>query len=144
MQNFLIIVLTSADVFIALMLIVMVLVQHSKDSALGSAFGGMGESVFGAHATGHLTKLTIILAILFLSLTLILAIVIGHRSAPTTIIDKIESIERQENNTKSSVTEQPATVEEKKSSGTEKPQNNMPQPKDQEGTSPKAANSKTE
>ena len=75
-------VLTALDVIVALLLIPLILVQKTKDGGFGSSFGGMGESVFGAHAAGHLTKLTVILATTFLVVTLSLTVISGHRSAP--------------------------------------------------------------
>ncbi|HRU02390.1 MAG TPA: preprotein translocase subunit SecG, partial [Victivallales bacterium] len=92
MQNFLVTVLMAADVFIALIIIALVLVQQSKEGALGGAFGGVGESVFGAQAGGHLTKLTVIFSVLFLSITLALAIIIGHRAKPVGLMDRDVSI----------------------------------------------------
>ena len=61
-MNILISILTVADVIIALLLICLILVQQSKDSGFGSAFGGLGESVFGAQTGGHLARLTVIFA----------------------------------------------------------------------------------
>lgn len=92
MQNFIITLLMAADVFIALIIITLVLVQQSKEGALGSSFGGVGESVFGAQAGGHLTKLTVIFSVLFLSITLALAIIIGHRAKPKSLLDKELSV----------------------------------------------------
>jgi protein translocase SecG subunit len=89
MQNLIIIILTAADVFVALLLIALVLVQQSKEGAFGSSpFGGVGESVFGAQVTGHMARLTVIFSALFLSITLILAIIIGHRAEPVSIIER--------------------------------------------------------
>ncbi len=67
-------------VLIAIMLIGLILVQPSKSGGFGSAFGGVGESVFGAQAMGHLSKLTVVLISLFFVLTLLLAVVSGHNS----------------------------------------------------------------
>ena len=69
-----------AVVLIALLLIGLVLVQPSKGGGLGSAFGGIGESVFGAQAMSQLSKVTVVLLSLFFVLTLILAVMTGHRS----------------------------------------------------------------
>lgn len=100
-----------ADVFIALIIIALVLVQQSKEGALGSSFGGVGESVFGAEAGGHLAKLTVIFSVLFLSITLALAIIIGHRAKPASLLDKNTAIE------KASPKDAPATLaDEKKTS----------------------------
>ncbi len=84
----LITLLMAADVFVALIIIALVLVQQSKEGALGSSFGGVGETVFGAHTGGHLAKLTVIFSVLFLSITLALAIIIGHRAQPRDIVDR--------------------------------------------------------
>lgn len=65
-------------VLVALLLIGLILIQHSK-GGMGSTFGGVGESVFGARAGNHLTKMTVILTTLFFVLILILAVVSGHR-----------------------------------------------------------------
>lgn len=86
-MNILVSVLTVADVIIALLLICLILVQQSKDSGFGSAFGGLGESVFGAQTGGHLARLTVIFASLFLILTLSLAIITGHRKAPRSVVE---------------------------------------------------------
>ena len=69
-----------AVVLIAVLLIGLVLVQPSKGGGLGSAFGGVGESVFGAQAMSQLSKVTVVLLSLFFVLTLILAVMTGHRS----------------------------------------------------------------
>ena len=86
-MNILISILTVADVIIALLLICLILVQQSKDSGFGSAFGGLGESVFGAQTGGHLARLTVIFASLFLIITLSLAIMTGHRKAPRSVVE---------------------------------------------------------
>jgi preprotein translocase subunit SecG len=86
-MNILIIVLTTADVLIALMLIALVLVQQSKEGGFGSAFGSMGESVFGAHAQSHLSKLTVIFASLFLLITLTLTVITGRSKGPRSAVE---------------------------------------------------------
>lgn len=73
-------ILYVAVVLIALLLICLVLVQPSKGGGLGSAFGGIGESVFGAQAMSQLSKVTVVLLTLFFVLTLLLAVMTGHRS----------------------------------------------------------------
>ncbi len=73
-------IIYTAVVLIALLLIGLVLVQPSKGGGFGSAFGGVGESVFGAQAMGQLSKLTVVLLTLFFILTLTLAVMTGHRS----------------------------------------------------------------
>lgn len=73
-------ILYVAVVLIALLLICLVLVQPSKGGGFGSAFGGIGESVFGAQAMSQLSKVTVVLLTLFFVLTLILAVMTGHRT----------------------------------------------------------------
>lgn len=72
-------ILYAIVVIIAFLLIGLVLLQPSKGGGFGSAFGGVGEGVFGAQAMGHLSKLTIVLMSLFFVLTLALAVLSGHK-----------------------------------------------------------------
>lgn len=81
-------IIYAAVVLIAVLLIVLVLVQPSKGGGFGSAFGGVGESVFGAQAMGQLSKLTIVLLALFFVLTLALAVLTGHKAASKSLISK--------------------------------------------------------
>ena len=74
------VVLYTLVIVVALLLIGLVLIQQSKGGGFGGSFGGVGESVFGAHAGSHLTKLTVILTTSFFILTLLLAVLVGHRS----------------------------------------------------------------
>ncbi len=62
----------------ALLLIGLILIQQSKGGGFGAAFGGVGESVFGARAGNHLTKLTVILTTTFFVLTLFLVVIRGN------------------------------------------------------------------
>jgi len=80
-MNIFITLLTVLDVFIALLIIALVLVQQSKSGGgLGTTFGGGGsDSLFGAHASTHLSRLTVVFASLFLIITLSLAIITAHR-----------------------------------------------------------------
>lgn len=72
------VVLYTLVIIIALMLIGLVLIQQSKGGGFGSSFGGVGESVFGAHAGSHLTKMTVILTSSFFVLTLLLAVIVSR------------------------------------------------------------------
>lgn len=87
-MDIVIIILTTIDVIVALLLIALILVQQSKEGGFGSAFGSVGESVFGAHAGSHLTRLTVIFASIFLVVTLTLAIITGHRKPPKSAVEK--------------------------------------------------------
>lgn len=64
------------EVVVCLLLVGVILLQKSRDSGLGMAFGaGMGESLFGAQAGNVLTRITITLAAIFLINTTLLAII---------------------------------------------------------------------
>ena len=80
-------VLYTIVVIIAILLIGLVLIQPSKGGGFGSAFGGMGESVFGAQTLSHLSRLTIILMSIFFALTLILAVISGHKQKAKSIVE---------------------------------------------------------
>ncbi|MCX6997687.1 MAG: preprotein translocase subunit SecG [Kiritimatiellaeota bacterium] len=67
------------EVLCSLLLVVVILLQKSKSQGLGMAFGaGMGESLFGSRAGNVLSKITIILGIVFLVNTLFLGILFAH------------------------------------------------------------------
>ena len=65
-------------VVISLLLIGIVLIQPAKSGGMGAAFGGIGESVFGAKAGSHLTKATVVMTTLFFVLTLTLGALVGR------------------------------------------------------------------
>ena len=65
-------------VVLSLLLIGIVLIQPAKSGGMGAAFGGIGESVFGAKAGSHLTKATVVMTTIFFVLTLTLAALVGR------------------------------------------------------------------
>lgn len=75
------VILYTIAVIIAILLICLVLVQPSKGGGLGSAFGGAGETVFGAQTMNHLSKLTVVLITIFFVVTLALAAISGHKDS---------------------------------------------------------------
>lgn len=79
MMDVLMALMYTGVVIISVLLIVLILVQPSKGGDFGSAFGGVGESVFGAQTMGHLSKVTIGLLCVFFVLTLGLAVLAGHK-----------------------------------------------------------------
>lgn len=81
------VVLYALVFIVALLLIGLVLIQQSKGGGFGGSFGGVGESVFGAHAGSHLTKLTVILTTSFFVLTLLLAVIVGHRNRGRSVVE---------------------------------------------------------
>ncbi len=75
MENVFRIILIIVEVISCLLLIGVILLQQSKSQGMGLAFGGgMGESLFGSRAGNVLTKITIILSIVFLANTTLLGI----------------------------------------------------------------------
>ncbi len=72
-------ILYTVAVLIAILLVALVLVQPSKGGGFGSAFGGVGEGVFGAQTMGYLSRLTVIMIAVFFIVTLGLAALSGHK-----------------------------------------------------------------
>jgi preprotein translocase subunit SecG len=83
-------VLLVAQVVIAVSLIGFILIQHGKGADAGAAFGsGASSTVFGSQGSGNfLTKVTTVLALLFLSNSLALGYMATQRVVePTSIMD---------------------------------------------------------
>ena len=71
------------QVVVSLLLIVVILMQKSKSQGIGMAFGGgMGESLFGSQVGNVLTKVTVVLAIIFMVNTAFLAFTHGTNGIP--------------------------------------------------------------
>lgn len=86
--------LNTIEVLCALVLIMLVLLQRSRDEGMGLAFGNaMGESLFGAQATTILTKGTIAVAIVFMLNTVVIdrMSIHGRSSSPTDILDRMST-----------------------------------------------------
>ena len=74
-------ILNSLLVLLSLFLICLVLIQRGKGGGLAGAFGGMGgSSAFGTKAGDVFTRVTIIVAAIWFSLTLILNILSNQRA----------------------------------------------------------------
>ena len=87
-------VLLFVDVIAALLLIGIILIQQSKSGGgLGALGGGMTESVFGTAAGNIITKTTVVLAAVFLGVTLVLAVLSGQRAEQQGIADRLEQQE---------------------------------------------------
>lgn len=86
------VILLVLQVFLALSIIALVLLQKGKGAGEGAAFGGGGAStVFGASGSSNfLSKSTAILAACFFINSLALAYLAGHRDVPSSVIDTIE------------------------------------------------------
>ena len=71
MQTFVLVV----HIILAVLMIVLILVQHGKGADAGASFGGGGATVFGASGSGNfLTRLTAVLTALFFITSLSLAV----------------------------------------------------------------------
>ena len=81
-------------VLVSLLLIGLILIQPSKSGGMGAAFGGIGESVFGGKTGSHLTRATVWMTAIFLVLTLLLAILIGHgvKGEEGTTLSEMETV----------------------------------------------------
>ena len=86
-------------VVVCFVLIVVVLMQSSKGGGLAGAFGGGGDqTVFGGHETAtFLTRATTYLAVAFMLLSLLLALLTSNRSTsrPRSVIQ--QSIQQEGN-----------------------------------------------
>ncbi len=90
MLGFVIGVLTFLEIFIALLLTGIILIQESKaGGGLGAMGGGVTETVFGASAGNVLTKGTVVLASIFLVNTLALDIITGHTSHGKSVVETV-------------------------------------------------------
>lgn len=79
-MNVLISLLLVVEVITAFLLVLVILAQKSKDQGLGMAFGGgMGESLFGSRAGNVLTRLTVVLAIVFMVSTVVLGVLYAKK-----------------------------------------------------------------
>ena len=90
------VILYAAVILVAILLIALVLVQQSKGGGFGGAFGGLGESILGAQAGSHLTKLTVILSSIFFVLVLAIAVLISHNGAVRNDNSTVDSILEQQ------------------------------------------------
>jgi len=90
MLEFIVGALTVIVVLVALLLIGVILIQPSSSGGgLGAVGGGISESVFGAGAGNILTKTTVILASVFLGLTLILAVLSSRVGTDASVLDSM-------------------------------------------------------
>jgi len=87
-------ILLVVQVFMALAIITLILLQKGKGASEGATFGGGGGgagSVFGASGSSNfLSKTTAILATAFFINSLALAYLAGNRDVPTSVMDTIE------------------------------------------------------
>lgn len=91
-------ILLVVQVFVALTLIGFILIQHGKGADAGAAFGsGASGTVFGSQGSGNFfTKVTTILAAVFLANSLALGYLAANRSAPASLLEDAELVEQVE------------------------------------------------
>ncbi len=67
-------IITAIHITTCILLIIIVLLQHSKGADLGATFGGSGNTVFGASGADNLfTKITTALAAIFMITSIVIA-----------------------------------------------------------------------
>ena len=80
-------------VIVALFLILIVLLQTGKGAAMGSAFGGASQTMFGsAGASNFLSKLTTVAAVVFMLTSLALATFFSKQKTESVISDTQETV----------------------------------------------------
>ena len=89
MQTFVLVV----HIILALLMIVLILVQHGKGADAGASFGGGGAAtVFGASGSGNfLSRLTAILTALFFVTSLTLAIFAKNQTNDSYSLKSVQS-----------------------------------------------------
>ncbi|MCX6935655.1 MAG: preprotein translocase subunit SecG [Verrucomicrobia bacterium] len=81
MINLVIYILLGVNILTCILLTLLVLMQKPRSEGLGAAFGGnFTESIFGAQTSDVLTKATIWLGAIFMTLTLALGLLYSHRT----------------------------------------------------------------
>ncbi len=84
--------LVFVEVVCSALLLGVILIQKTRSQGMGLAFGaGMGESLFGAQMGNVLTKATVILAIVFLSNTIVLAWLGARGSVRASVTESVEA-----------------------------------------------------
>ncbi len=87
------------QVFIALALIGLILIQHGKGADAGAAFGaGASGTVFGARGSANfLSRATAVLATCFFAVSLVLAYLVSHQAKQSdSIVERAAVLENAE------------------------------------------------
>ena len=95
------------QVLVAVTLIIFVLIQHGKGADAGAAFGsGSSSTVFGSQGSGgFMTKVTTVLAMIFLANSLALGYLATQRikTAPSSLLDQPGVTVQQEQKTEQDI-----------------------------------------
>jgi len=79
------VIITVIHVLVCFALILIVLLQAGKGAEMGAAFGGASQTIFGSSgAMGFLTKLTTMVAVVFMITSLLLAFSSTRRASTVT------------------------------------------------------------
>lgn len=83
-------------VFVCVLLILIVLLQTGKGAEIGAVLGGSGsQTLFGSTgATTFLSKLTTVIAIVFMLTSLVLAYMSGHRHSDSIMLNTPAPVEQ--------------------------------------------------
>jgi preprotein translocase subunit SecG len=80
--------LVIVHVFICFLMIGAILLQSGKGAEIGASFGGSSQTVFGSRGPANfLSKLTVVVAAVFMMTSLSLAILAKQRNFSSTVID---------------------------------------------------------
>lgn len=95
-----------------LFLISLILVQHGQGANMGAAFGGSSQTVFGSRGPAtFLNKLTIIVAVVFLTASVYLAR-IAKTEVTSSVVDQSTKIEKTEKAAEGEITKEAAPATE--------------------------------
>ena len=73
------IALVVVHILTSLVLVLVVLLQSGRGAELGAAFGGVGQATFGRTQSTFISKLTTVLAVIFMATSLGLSLIAGKR-----------------------------------------------------------------
>lgn len=95
-----------------LFLVGLILIQKGQGANMGAAFGGASQTVFGSRGPAtFLNKLTIIIAVIFLSASIYLAHSAKY-SATATVVDEAKKLQVEEEKAGAAIDEEAAPAEE--------------------------------
>ena len=72
-------------VLTSIVLVLVVLLQSGRGAELGAAFGGIGQSTFGRGQSTFISKLTTVLAVVFMATSLTLSLIAGERPSQSVL-----------------------------------------------------------
>jgi len=73
------IALVVIHILTSIVLVLVVLLQSGRGAELGAAFGGVGQATFGRTQATFISKLTTVLAVVFMVTSLSLSLIAGQR-----------------------------------------------------------------